>query len=363
MGRIFQKQDKWWIDYRVNGKRHRKKIGTKAEAEAALSEMESRIARAGLGAIDNRYSLDELIVEVMRRKKLELESSTIKSYGDLVANLQKGGFRRRRIDTIRLEDAEVYCEKRLAEDGVSTRRVNMEIGLLKHILKLGVERGRIATNPLAAWRDLKGEPTKVRRAMTPQQVQRFLDASMPREYPLWLCYVTTAMRREEVVDLQWENVDLEAAELRLEVKDTKNDDVKVIPLHPTLLVELRKLNLAAKPKQGNVFLNRQGRPYKNNLIRSFRRTLRRAGFKGEELKHFDIQSLRVTGATQLMREGVHPKVVQRITGHKNIKVLLDIYTKVNNDDCRKAISKLPYGKASGTGVGTKPKKLSQGVAG
>jgi len=90
-------------------------------------------------------------------------------------------------------------------------------------------------------------------------------------------------------------------------------------------------------------VTKNGTPYKNNLPRAFRQGLRRAGFRDDEMKYYDIHSLRVTGITQFAREGVHPKVVQRISGHKDIRMVLDIYTKVTDEDCRAAMDKLSYG--------------------
>jgi len=361
MGSVFKKNGSWWINYRANGKRHRKKIGTKADAQAALSQVESRIVRDEFGIVDNKYPLDDLIDEIMKRKKLELEPTTYKSYETQIQTLRREGFRDRRVETILLKDVDAYCEKRLHDDGVSVRRVNMEVGLLKRLLKQGVERGLIGWNPLSAWKELKGKPRKVRKAMTPDQVDRFLDQAQeftPRLYPVWLCFLTTLMRREELVYLTWHQVDLDEGVICLEAGDTKTDEDRIIPIHPDLHVELQKLKLAAASGQQYVFVTKNGTPHRNNLYRAFRRGLRRAGFSGEEMKYYDIHSLRVTGITQFARERVHPKVVQRISGHKDIRMVLDIYTKVTDEECRAAMNKLSYGGRLGHPVGTRSKNVS-----
>jgi len=202
--------------------------------------------------------------------------------------------------------------------------------------------------------------------MTPDQVGRFLAQAReatPRLYPVWLGYLTTLMRREELVYLTWQQVDLEQGVIRLEAGDTKTDEVRTIPIHPDLHVELQRLRLAADPNQEYVFVTKNGTPYRNNLPRAFKQGLRRAGFGDEEMKYFDIHSLRVTGITQFAREGVHPKVVQRISGHRDIRMVLNIYTKVTDNECRVAMNRLSYGGKIGPQTGPATEKISQDAVG
>lgn len=342
-----------WLCSRRDGRRRvQRQFPTKAEAVALDAEIVRRRRQARDGVLDNRYHLDDLLNEFMSEKKLTLEPSTVKSYERLIENLRAGGFQKIRVESVRLQDVRQYCGKRLSgaltfrrhgANAVSVRRVNMEVSLLREALTWGVRCKMIASNPLEGCEPVQGKPVKIRQAMTAEQVSRFLAASLDRERPLWLCYLKTMMRREEVVDLLWRDVDLVRGEIRIGEHTTKNDEAAVIPVADDLLAELQRLRLSAGPGDGHVFLNRNAKPYKNNLIRSFRRTLQRAGFTSEEAERYDIHCLRVTGATEAMRAGVSPKIVQRITRHKDIRVLLDCYTLVTDQDARQAVNKLSYG--------------------
>ena len=73
-----------------------------------------------------------------------------------------------------------------------------------------------------------------------------------------------------------------------------------------------------------VFSNPEGSPFvPDNVSSSFRKIASRAGLNGVTL-----HQLRHTHATLLLRQGVHPKVVQERLGHSTISTTLDIYSHV-----------------------------------
>ena len=47
-----------------------------------------------------------------------------------------------------------------------------------------------------------------------------------------------------------------------------------------------------------------------------------------DLDHFRFHDLRHSHATQLLRQGVHPKIVSERLGHSNIGITLDTYSHV-----------------------------------
>ncbi|MEH7123146.1 tyrosine-type recombinase/integrase [Bacillus sp. JJ1773] len=63
-----------------------------------------------------------------------------------------------------------------------------------------------------------------------------------------------------------------------------------------------------------------------NLLRDFNRLIVEAG-----LPKITIHDLRHLHATQLMIDGVNPKVVQERLGHSRVSITLDLYSHVNED--------------------------------
>jgi integrase len=59
------------------------------------------------------------------------------------------------------------------------------------------------------------------------------------------------------------------------------------------------------------------------MVRDFKDTLKRAG-----LPNIRFHDLRHTAATLMLKEGIHPKVVQERLGHSRISLTLDTYSHV-----------------------------------
>ena len=66
----------------------------------------------------------------------------------------------------------------------------------------------------------------------------------------------------------------------------------------------------------------------NLYRRGFQPLLERAGLADEE---FTIHSLRHTFATTLAEKGIHPSTAQKMLGHSDIRMTLDIYTHATDE--------------------------------
>ena len=72
-----------------------------------------------------------------------------------------------------------------------------------------------------------------------------------------------------------------------------------------------------------VFPGADGEPWwPSNFARASRRVFKKAGLSSR------LHDLRHTHATMLLRQGVHPKVVQERLGHAAIGITLDTYSHV-----------------------------------
>ena len=64
-----------------------------------------------------------------------------------------------------------------------------------------------------------------------------------------------------------------------------------------------------------------------NLVRHFKRMLERSGLSST----FRFHDLRHTCATLLLRQGVNPKFVQELLGHRDVSLTLNVYSHVLPD--------------------------------
>jgi integrase len=185
------------------------------------------------------------------------------------------------------------------------------------------------------------------RPLDRRQARRLLSVARSdsdRLEALWMLTVHTGMRPSELLDLKWEDLDLEAGALQVkhalspegafaETKSARSrrridltpGGVEAFRRHRKAQVEERILRVGLWQEQYLVFPTSVGTPLSHrNVVRTFKALLRRAELP-ETTRFYD---LRHTCATLLLSRNVHPKYVQKLLGHASIALTLDIYSHV-----------------------------------
>jgi integrase len=127
--------------------------------------------------------------------------------------------------------------------------------------------------------------------------------------PLIILAIETAMRRGEMLDLQWQHVDLVRCVAHLPL--TKNGDSRDIPLSRRAIAILKGLKADKGRDAERVF------PVTGNSIRlAFEHLRVRAG-----MKDFHFHDLRHEGITRLFERGLNIVEVSAISGHRELKML------------------------------------------
>jgi integrase len=125
----------------------------------------------------------------------------------------------------------------------------------------------------------------------------------------------TAMRRGEILGMEWEHIDLKSRTVHIPI--TKTD----IPRTAPLSLKAIELLFALPDKTGRVF---DLAPY--SVTQAFRRSCRREGI--EKLRFHD---LRHEATTRLFEKGLNPVEVASITGHRDTRMLMR-YTHLKAED-------------------------------
>jgi integrase len=191
-----------------------------------------------------------------------------------------------------------------------------------------------------------------------EQAQRLLNAVKGhRLEALYRIALSLSLRRGEICGLRWEDVDFEAATIRitgalqrqngkLERTATKTAaSVRTVALPPVLLRVLRqhkerqeaeRLALGTDWKEsGFVFVSHLGTPLEpGNVVRHFKTVLKQAGLPEKTRFH----DLRHSCATLLIAQGVHARVVMDILGHSQISTTMNTYAHVLPDVQREAVA-------------------------
>jgi len=138
------------------------------------------------------------------------------------------------------------------------------------------------------------------------------------------------MRRGEILNLKWEQVDVKHGFILLEI--TKNGERREIPIDNTLTMMFNSMLRGLESVY--VFTNpRTGEPYKS-VQTSFETALKRA-----EIRDFRFHDLRHTFASHLVMAGVDLTSIRELLGHKSLAMTIR-YAHLAPGHKRRAINML-----------------------
>ncbi len=321
---VFKKVNNWYIDYYVEGRRKREKIGpSKKQAVIVLDKRRVQIA-------ENKF-LD------VKKNEMVLFKDMASLYLEAYSKPNKKSYRRdiscvnnlnpvfggRYIHEIIAVDIEKYKLKR--QEKVSNATVNRDVACLKHILKKAVEWGKATQNPAANVKLLKERNTRI-RYLEEEEIRKLLEESPEHLKVILITALNTGMRKGEILGLKWKDINFRQRVIVL--LDTKNNETREVPINELL----SKVLLAVRKNSGSpyVFSKKDGKPYRN-VRTSFETAKKKAG-----IEDFRFHDLRHTFASHLVMAEVGLRTVQELLGHKSYDMTLR-YAHLSPDHKKRAV--------------------------
>jgi len=191
-----------------------------------------------------------------------------------------------------------------------------------------------------------GKLKRQRRALTENEVTALLAAVPARHQTAYRMILSTGLRRDELRQLQWGDVKLNAPmphiELRAETTKAKRGDA--LPLRADL-VELLKVHRADAGDDERVVRTLPS-------MESHKRYLANAGiaFVDDRNRRVDFHALRHTYGSLLAKAGIAPRVAMSLMRHTDMRLTMNVYTDPKIFDMAGAVEKLPAMKAFVTPV-------------
>ena len=203
----------------------------------------------------------------------------------------------------------------LINRGFKPAGVNKRISILKAMFTKAVDWNMVEEGTLKHVRKVKmlEENNKRLRFLSKEECQELINLCDPHLRPIVITALNTGMRKSEILNLKWDNVDLKHGFILLD--RTKNGERREIPINDTLRRTLQ--GITRRLDIPYVFYDSvSGKPYQD-VKHSFHTALRRAG-----IRDFRFHDMRHTFASHLVMAGVDITTVKELLGHKTLTMTL-----------------------------------------
>ena len=244
---IFKKGKSWYIDYYdQHRRRRREKIGpNKRQAELVLQKRKVQVA-------ENKF------LDIKRTEKIKFKDMAnlyLENYSKpnkrswtrdetCIKNLNPY-FGEKYLSEITPLDIERYKKERRQK--VSARTVNIEVKCLKAIFNKAISWGKAIENPTNKVKLFK-ENDKRLRYLEKDEIKSLIRACPDHLRPIVVTALNTGMRKKEILNLKWEDIDFKRKMIYL--SDTKTNKKREIPISSLLMKVLIDIK---KEKMGPTF--------------------------------------------------------------------------------------------------------------
>ena len=238
------------------------------------------------------------------------------------------------------------------ETGYSSSTIRKKVTILKEFFNFLEDQGTLEKNPFYRLkfrinnhhhREIKIITKEQQRKML-SPVERIEEMSFEqlREECIIRLFLATGIRRQELIDLEVGNVDLENRKITVRGKGNK---IRSVPVDKETTAWLKHY-LYDTDVKGNIIWKKhayivqnifqeEGEPLQNSrLHRIVNRRLRKAGLKNKRIwldkktykgKGVGCHIFRHTFATRLLEAGVPDRVIQVLLGHSSVVITQQIY--------------------------------------
>jgi len=343
MGMIYLRGHTWWVKYYRDGKPYRESAKTEKETEAKkfLQRREGQVVEGNFQGLKiEKVTFDDLKKDLINDYKLNAKRSLDRA--ELSIKHLEDFFKSIKVINITTNQVDRYILKR-KQAGACNGTINRELSALRRMMSLGTRQTpRKVINPPFIPKLKEADPREV--FFEHDEYKRLKDALPDYLKPVLTMGYLTGMRKREVLNLRWDQVNIFERKITLHAGDTKNNKPRIIFLTGELYDCLRDRMILKErkyPACEYVFFRESVSP-KGNIeaqsIKNFQAAWQTA-CKKAKLSGKVFHDLRRSGVRNLVRSGVSETVAMRISGHKT-RSIFQRYNITNEEDLKQAAERL-----------------------
>lgn len=323
---LYKREDsnKWWCDFTVNGQRIQRSTRTsdKAKAEEFEAKLRASIYDQIRLGIKPSYTWNDAVIKY--RKELDVSTKTEETKdGEIGILIWLDKFLSgKQLDDIDRALLDVIIESK-QRDNVKPRTINTYTKQIRQVMRMAMNE----------WEWIDRVP-KFRMLTTPKKRVRFLTReeadllvdNLPEHLNLMARFsLETGLRRSNVTQLKWSEVDINMRRAWVHPDDTKNKQPLAVPLSEKAIVVLRECE---NNHEEYVFVY-QGEPVHQVSTAAWYKTLKACGFGATEIidgaevfkPNFRWHDLRHTWASWHIQEGTQLHELQALGGWETLEMV------------------------------------------
>ena len=346
-GSVFKRKDGLWVAQITieTGRQKSKYFHSQREARDWLKHTQTQIDN-GLNLSTANVDLATFLNKWFDAHKLSVRPNTSALYWQMLDNHIIPSLGKMKLKDIRPDHIQNFYTLKM-KAGTS----KAVIGIIHSVLHLAFEQamkwGLIGRNPVDAVIKPKRKSKEI-KTLDENQTRALLSTVVNTRYQalFWMA-ITTGLRKGELLGLKWSDLDWRKKQIQVQRQiqriqkeglvfcELKSKSGKrIVVLSDEMINKLQQhldlqdmgKSFAGDQWQENdlIFPSNNGTPMDgHHILDKFKKLLKQA-----ELPDMRFHDLRHTAATLMLKQGVHPKIVQERLGHSNITMTLNTYSHV-----------------------------------
>ena len=346
-GSVFKRKDGLWVAQITieTGRQKSKYFHSQREARDWLKLTQTQIDN-GLKLSTANVDLATFLNKWFDAHKLSVRPNTSALYWQMLDNHIIPSLGKMKLKDIRPDHIQNFYTLKM-KAGTS----KAVIGIIHSVLHLAFEQamkwGLIGRNPVDAVIKPKRKSKEI-KTLDENQTRALLSTVVNTRYQalFWMA-ITTGLRKGELLGLKWSDLDWRKKQIQVQRQiqriqkeglvfcELKSKSGKrIVVLSDEMINKLQQhldlqdmgKSFAGDQWQENdlIFPSNNGTPMDgHHILDKFKKLLKQA-----ELPDMRFHDLRHTAATLMLKQGVHPKIVQERLGHSNITMTLNTYSHV-----------------------------------